>query len=107
MSDTVQIIIGIGFLLCLIVLSRRFMAWRVRRAFYMIVEDLKKKEAFDALSAVDLPYAKNRLFKVGLRDYRPMAMKQLLQENVVGMTPAGTFFLINRDILNQMQGSPG
>lgn len=107
MSETLQIMTGIGLLLCLIVLSRRFMAWRVRRAFFIIVEDLKNKEAFDSQTAVDLPYARNRLFKVGLRDYRPMAMKQLIQENVVGMTPAGTYFLINRDILNQMQSSPG
>ena len=107
MSETIQIIIGIGILICLIVLSRRFMAWRIRRAFIMIVADLKRKEAFDIQSAVDLSYAKNSLFKVGLRDYRPMAVKQLMQENVVGVTPAGTYFLIKRDILDQMQGSPG
>ena len=104
MSETVQIIVGIGFLLCLIVLSRRFMAWRIRRSFFTIVADLKNKEAFDTQSAVDLPYARSRLFKVGLRDYRPMAVKQLIQENVIGVTPEGTYFLINRDILNQMRG---
>lgn len=107
MSETVQIIIGIGFLLCLIVLSRRFMAWRIRRAFFMIVEDLNEKGAFDAQSAVDLPYARSHLFRVGLRDYRPMAMKQLIQQNIVGVTPEGTYFLINRDILNQIQTKPG
>ena len=107
MSETFQIILGIGFLLCLIVLSRRFMTWKIRRAFFAIVADLKSKEAFDTQSAVDLPYAKSHLFKVGLRDYRPMAVKQLLNENVVGVTPAGTYFLIKRDILNQMQKSPG
>ena len=63
----------------------------------MIVEDLKKKEAFDIQSAVDLAYAKSHLFKIGLRDYRPMAMKQLINENVVGVTPEGMYFLINRD----------
>ena len=102
MSETIQIIIGIGFLLCLIVLSRRFMGWRIRRALFEIVADLKNKEAFDTQSAVDLPYAKSNLFKVGLRDYRPMAVKQLIRENVVGVTPAGTYFLIKRDILNQL-----
>jgi len=106
MSETVQIILGIGILLCLIVLSRRFMAWKIRRAFFAIVADLKSKEAFNAQSAVDLPYAKSHLFKVGLRDYRPMAVKQLIQENVVGVTPEGTYFLINRDILNQIHGNP-
>ena len=45
MSETIQIIIGIGILICLIVLSRRFMAWRIRRAFIMIVADLKEIEA--------------------------------------------------------------
>lgn len=104
MSETFQIIIGIGVLLCLIVLSRRFMAWRIRRAFIIIVEDLKNKEAFDPQSAVDLPYAKNQLFRVGLRDYRPMAIKQLIQQNIVGVSPAGSYFLVNRDILNQIQG---
>ena len=102
MSETIQIIIGIGFLLCLIVLSRRFMAWRMRRSIFMIIADLKQKEAFDTQSAVDLPYARSHLFKIGLRDYRPMAVKQLMQENVVGVTQQGTYYLINRDILNQL-----
>ena len=105
MSETFQIALGIGFLLCLIILSRRFMAWRIRRAFFMIVEDLKQREAFNPQSAVDLPYAKSRLFRVGLRDYRPMAMKQLIIEDVVGLTPEGKYYLIKRDILSALSGS--
>jgi len=104
MSEAMQIIIGIGFLLCLIVLSRRFMAWRIRKAFFLIIADLKQKEAFDTQSAVDLPYAKSRLLKIGLRDYRPMAIKQLIQENVVGFTPEGKYYLIKRDILSVLSG---
>ena len=55
MSETVQIAMGICILLGVFVLTRRYHAWRVKRAFQFIIEDLKTKGAMNPKTAVDLP----------------------------------------------------
>ena len=71
MSETTQLIIGIGVLILVVVLTRRFHAWRFKRVYLFIIDDLKKKAAYSAHSAVELPYAKKSLLRMGARQQRP------------------------------------
>ena len=52
-------------------------------------------------AAIELPYAKRNIFRIGLRDFRPKAVEALVQANLVGMTAAGKYYLKKRlDELN-------
>jgi hypothetical protein len=52
MSENTELIIGIGVLILVFVLSRKFHAWKINRAYIFIIEDLKAQGAFDSASAV-------------------------------------------------------
>jgi hypothetical protein len=93
MSETVQIIIGFILLAAVFILTRYGMAWRIKQASISIIRDLEKKGATDAASAVELPYAKSSLFRLGLRDYRPKAVESLIHGDIVGITPDGKYYL--------------
>ena len=101
MTDFAQILIGIVFLIAVFILSKKFQAYKINRACEMIVSDLKMKGAVDHSSATTLPYATTTMFKIGLRDYRPKALKYMIMADVVGATPEGTFYL-KKDIINPM-----
>ena len=77
MSETTQIVVGVIVLIVVYILTRQFHAWQMRRAYTTVLKDLRQKEAFDPSSAVELPYAKVRIFRVGTRDYRPKAVQYL------------------------------
>ena len=96
MSDTGELIIGICVLLGVIVLTRKYHAWRVKRAMIFIVNDLKSQNAFTPESAIDLPYARRNVVKLGMRDHRPIAMDHLAFDNIVGVTEEGKYYLKNR-----------
>ena len=96
MSDTGEIILGICILLGVIMLTRRYHAWRVKRAMIFIVNDLKAQNAYTPESAADLAYAKRTIVKLGMRDHRPIAMDHLAFDNVVGVTEEGKYYLKNR-----------
>ena len=98
MSETVQIAMGICILLGVIVLTRRYHAWKIKRAVLFIIEDLKTHGAFDAASAVDLSYARNAMFKIGYKDHRPTALKHLISSNVVGVTADDYYYIIDKSI---------
>ncbi len=98
MSETTQLIIGIGVLILVVVLTRRFHAWRFKRAYLFIIDDLKKKAAYSAHSAVELPYAKKKLLRMGARQQRPQALEHLILENIVGKTEDGRYYLIQKNI---------
>ncbi len=98
MSETMEIIIGIGILVCVFILTRRVHAWRIKRAFQVIMEELKSKKAFDGETAVELPYAKQKIIRVGMRDFRPKALEFLITSEVVGMTEEGRYYLTKKDI---------
>jgi hypothetical protein len=93
MSETMQIIIGFIFLAAVYILTRYGMALRIKQASVSIIKDLEKKGATDASSAVELPYAKSSLFRIGLRDYRPKAIESMIHSDIVGMTPDGKYYL--------------
>ena len=93
MSDGTQIIVGVILLIGVYMLTRRVHAWKMRRAYGNVLKDLEQKEAFDPLSAVELPYAKVGLFRMGTRDYRPKAVQYMTQTGVAVMTVDGRYYL--------------
>jgi len=95
MSETIQIILGIFFLIGIYILSRLGVAWRVRRASGVIIRDLERRAAFDPGSAAELPYGKADCFRVGVRDFRPKALESLIQSGIVDKTKSGNYYLKN------------
>ena len=98
MSETTELILGIGALIVVITLTRKYHAWRFKRAYVFIIDDLKNKGAYSAHSAVDLPYAKRNLLKMGLRQHHPQALDYLILENIVVKTEDGRYYLNPRNI---------
>ena len=98
MSETTELILGIAALIAVITLTRKYHAWRFKRAYIFIIDDLKNKGATSAHSAVDLPYARRNLLKMGLRQHHPQAMGHLIMENIVAKTDDGRYYLIQKNI---------
>jgi hypothetical protein len=96
MTESTQIIVGVILLIGVYLLTRRFHAWQMRRAYANVTKDLEQKEAFDHSSAVELPYAKVGLFRMGTRDYRPKAIQYMTQTGVAVMTSDGRYYLRER-----------
>ena len=94
MNETIQIIFGISFLIMIFLLSRMIMGLRVKKAAQRIIEDLKKNNAADPASAITLPYAEQKFFKIGARDFRPKTLAYLISNRIVGKTEDNRFFLI-------------
>lgn len=99
MSETGEIIVGLCILIAVYVMTRKIHAWRIKRAYQVIVRELEGNEAFDDQSAVELPYAKAGIFRAGMRDYRPKALEFLVASQVVGMNESGMYYLKNRDVV--------
>lgn len=98
MSDTTELIIGIGVLILVIVLTRKYHAWRIKRAYIFILEDLKNKGAYSAHSAVDLPYARKNILRMGLRQHHPQAVDHLILQNIIAKTEDGRYYLVEKNI---------
>ena len=93
MSDAIQITVGILFLILVFILTRYGITWRIKRAGRRIIEDLDRLGAQGTGSAVELPYMKKQLIKIGMRDFKPTAMQSLLEGGIVGMTASGKYYL--------------
>lgn len=93
MSQTFQIIFAILALIGVLLVSRQIHAWRFRRAFEHIVNDLRSRNAFDPDSAAEVPYAKRNLLHMGLRDFRPAALRHLVINDIVGTTESGRYYI--------------
>jgi hypothetical protein len=94
MNETVEIIVGIGVLVGVYILTRHFHSWRFSRAYVFIINDLKKRGALNPASAVELPYAKKSILRMGTRDYRPKALEHLAIKQIIGMTETGRYYLV-------------
>jgi hypothetical protein len=94
MNDTLQIVVGIGVLAAVYILTRHFHSWRFSRTYLSIINDLKKREALNPASAVELPYAKKSMLRIGTRDYRPKALEHLAMKQIVGVTGSGKYYLM-------------
>jgi len=93
MSETAQIIVGIILLIGVYILTQVVVGYRIKRAARGIVRDLDLKKAYTPESAIELPYAKTNLFRIGLRDFRPKAVDALIQGGILGRTAAGKYYL--------------
>ena len=93
MSEYTQMLIAIGILFVVVMLTKKFHGWKIKRAYLSIVKDIKAKKAFDPKTAVNLSYARSPMFRVGLRDLRPLALEHLVQDNIVGVTDDGKYYL--------------
>ena len=94
MNETVEIIVGVGVLVAVYILTRHFHSWRFSRTYVLIINDLKKRGAVNPASAVELPYAKKSMLRIGTRDYRPKALEHLAMKQIIGMTDSGRYYLI-------------
>ncbi|MFO7985266.1 MAG: hypothetical protein R6U38_05335 [Desulfatiglandaceae bacterium] len=104
MSETAEIIVGIVVLIGVYIFTRRFHAWRLKQTYLFIIRDLKAKEAFSPETAVTLPYAKVRLFRVGTRDYRPKALQHLTMSDIVGQTQNDKYYLKDKNTPDTLPG---
>lgn len=95
MSETLEITVAIIALIAVFLFTRNVHAWRIRRAYRSIIQDLKALGALDPGSAVQLPYARHRMWNMGARDYRPKALEHLIMTEVVGSTGTDRFYLKN------------
>ena len=93
MSDTVKIVLMIFLTVGAFILSLLIAGWKMKKACDFIIRDLREKKAFDPASAVMLPYSKSSLFRLGLRDYRPKALEQLLKLDVVRFAEGERYYL--------------
>jgi hypothetical protein len=98
MSETLEIIISLSILGGAIFLARYFHAWKIKQAYGTIVDDLKRQGAKSPETAIDLPYAKRSLLKFGLRDHRPIALRGLISENVIGKTNDGRYYIRDKRV---------
>ena len=98
MSEIAQIFIVICILFVFVILARKFNAWKIQRAYFGIVKDIKAKRAFDSETAVNLTYARSPIFRVGLRDLRPIALEHMVQDNIVGVTDDGKYYLKDKTL---------
>lgn len=93
MSETFKTILMILVAFGAVILALRIAGWKMKKACDFIVWDLKQKKALDPASAVALPYAKSPLINIGLRDYRPRALDELVKSDVVRMLEGGRYYL--------------
>lgn len=88
-----QVLILIIIFIMVLVLSKKIVASQMIKAFQFIIRDLRSRGALAPETAVDLQYAKRSLIRFGLRDYRPKILIQLVQNQMVGVTEEGKYFL--------------
>ena len=93
-----QLIIFLFIIVVIIILLRKALSWKMIKSYNFIINDLKEKSALDTESAVELSYAKRNMMKIGLRDYRPKILVQLVINGTVGVTEDGRYYLIKTDI---------
>jgi hypothetical protein len=93
MSETVKVVLMVLLTVGAFIISRLIAGWQMNKAGESIIRDLEKKKAFDPESAVELPYCKTRMFRLGLKDYRPQAMGQLVSHGVVRLLEGEKYYL--------------
>jgi hypothetical protein len=98
MSDKIELILAIGALIIVVLLTRTYHTWRSKKAFLFIIDDLKKKGAISAHSAVSLPYAEKNILRMGLRQHHPQVLQQLILQNIVAKTEDKRYYLTQQNI---------
>ena len=98
MSETGRTIFAICILIVVYILTRKFHAWRMKQTYVLIIRDLEQKGAVDPSSAIELPYAKKGVFRIGMRDYRPKAIQFMIANNIISMTDTGKYYLKDKNV---------
>jgi hypothetical protein len=93
MFETVKIVLMVLLIIGAFILSRLIAGWQMNRAGQFIIRDLEKRRAFDPESAVVLPYCKRQMFRLGLKDYRPHVIGQLVTHDVVRLAEGEKYYL--------------
>ena len=93
MPETLKIILVLLAAIGAILLTLRWVVWKMKKAGEFIIRDLKKQGAFDPSTAVVLPYAESRLLRIGLRDYRPRVLQELVRHDIVRVVEGGRCYL--------------
>ena len=93
MPEALKTVLFILFAVGAVILALRIAGWKMKKACDLIIRDLKEKKAIDPASAVALPYAKSPMINIGLRDYRPRALEELVKNDVVRMLEGGRYYL--------------
>jgi hypothetical protein len=92
-SQTAKTLLMVFLLIVAFILANILAGKRMKKAADFIIRDLKQKKAIDPASAVTLPYGKSTAFRIGLKDYRPGALKQLVKYDVVRSLEGGRYYL--------------
>ena len=98
MSETTELLLGIAALIVVIAVTRKYHAWRFKRAYIFIIDDLKNKGAYSAHAAVELPYTKRNMLRMGMRQHHPQALDHLIMENIVGKSEDGRYYLVQKNV---------
>jgi len=93
MTETFKAVLLILFIIGALFLVLRISAWKMKKAGDFIIGDLKRQKAFDPASAVELPYRKSSMLNIGLRDYRPHALQELINQDVVCVLEGDRYYL--------------
>jgi hypothetical protein len=100
MSETMKIILMVLLTIGAFILTLRVAGWKMNRACDFILRDLKERKAFDPASAVELPYCKSSMFRIGMRDYRPKALNALVKHDIIRVQEGGRYYLREGHKLN-------
>jgi hypothetical protein len=103
MSESLQILLGAGFLIAVFILTRVGIAWKMARTSHLIIKDLEARGATDMLTAEHLPYAKQSVLRIGMRDYHSKALEYLINDGVVAKTGEGKYYLTGTTLPNEQQ----
>ena len=93
MTKIITTILWFLFVIGGLYLAFRITGWKMKKACDFIIHDLREKKALDPYSAVPLPYSKSELLHIGLRDYRPRALEELVKLDMVQLLEGGRYYL--------------
>lgn len=102
MSEIAKTIFMFLVLLAVLFLVLRITGWKMKKAADAIIEDLRRQGALDPVSAVELPYSKQELLRVGLRDYRPKALTFLVTQDIVRVVHEGNKYYLREGHTQQL-----
>ncbi|MCK9274571.1 MAG: hypothetical protein M0P57_05725 [Syntrophales bacterium] len=93
MSEILINIFWVIIIIGIFVFALYIKSLKLKKASEFIIRDLEEKHAHDPSSAIELPYMKTSPLHFGLRDYRPMALKNLIEADIVRFTEEQRFYL--------------
>jgi hypothetical protein len=94
LSSQVLLFLIIFFIGGAIAIAKHFLSWKLSKVSVEIARELEAKGALGPLTAVDLSIPKRRFTLFGLTDYRSIALKYMVEDNIVGKTWQGKFYLM-------------